>query len=467
MASSCTCTIPDDPFFHDLPPRIPVDPRRSSIQRGLDYLRNTQVTPEHEAALNGRDWSGNWPQYLSPEVLPALRIRDVSPFNTVFVHHSLALATEQNAETLQLTTADLQSARLMRRRAIQFLERFRAQSPHPDAGTYRFWPLFNDPARLDQCALLGWLLQRTVGGDVFHGNCAPINICTYPPGYLIPTDADTTANIDEALLTAARLDGGKATPQNPASHFENWRDLGQEPMRMRFAWMPNPTGAYLTWLADRGPLRPRTPQDVDLVVNGNVLFCLGRYESLDAADVTEAVALINQAVAEGQYQDISQVSSYYPDSLAFQYVISRAGHEGHVDGLIPAVQLLADELEAEAQSDAGGSVFWDRGNPSLNTAFAVLTLLNAGRPGPLTDGGAQFLRGAQDPKFGNWPEAPFFQGTSANGFTAVWTSSALTTAIALEALMRVQLWQPQPDPQTSHSSPTRVKRSTAAAAGRQ
>jgi hypothetical protein len=199
----CSCTIPPDPFFNDLPPQVPVDPRRSPIQRELGWLRHTPVTAEQEQAFEGRNWSGNWRQYLSPELLPALRIRDVSPFIAVFVHHSLALAREENAAALELTAKDLAAARLMRRRAVQFMERFRSQPPHLDAGTFRFWPLASDPHRIEQCALLGWFLQVTVGGDDFHGDCAPINLWTFPPGYQIPTDADTSATIYVALMTAA------------------------------------------------------------------------------------------------------------------------------------------------------------------------------------------------------------------------------------------------------------------------
>jgi hypothetical protein len=286
---------------------------------------------------------------------------------------------------------------------------------------------------------LGWFIQIAFGGDFFCGDCAPINLWTFPPGYLIPADADTTANIYEALLTASELDGGSPATDDPVPLFERWRDLGQEPMRVRHSWMPNPSGGYLTWLADRDSPQPRTPQDVDLLVNANVLFCLGRRQRLDAEGVTEAAALIQQAVSTGRQRDVSQISSYYPDSLVFHYVVSRAYYEGGVTSLASAVQTLADELEAEARVCADGSVVWDRGNPPLNTAFAVLTLLNAGRNGSLTDGGARYLRRSQNPKFGFWSEAPFFQGTSANEFTVLWSSSALTTAMALEALMRVQL----------------------------
>jgi hypothetical protein len=430
-----------DYFFDDPPPQIPVDPGRSSIQRALDWLRNTQVTAAQEAAFHQQDWAGNWPQYLFPELVPEIRFRDVSPFVPLFVHHSLALANEQNAEALELTAGDVQAARLTRQRAMQFLERFRSQPPRPDAGAYRFWPYADDPARLEQRIVLGWLIQIFFGGDFFHGDCAPINIWMFPPGYLNPADADTTANSYDALLTAMEHDGGPIPAGDPVGLFERWRDLGQEPMRVELPWMPNPSGAYLTWIADRGPFEFRTPQDVDLVVNGNVLFCLGRFGRLDAAGAGEAAALIHQAVAEGIHRDVLQVSHYYPDTLVFHYTVSRAFHEGGVESLGPAVQILADELEAEAELQPSGSVRWNRGDPALNTAFAVLTLLNAGRFGSLTEGGAQYLRETQHPVYGHWPEAPFFLGRSARGLTILWGSSAVTTAMAAEALMRVQLEQ--------------------------
>ncbi len=178
------------------------------------------------------------------------------------------------------------------------------------------------------------------------------------------------------------------------------------------------------------------PNDIDLVVNANVLYALGRYSRLGTPGVADAVALINEAVALGLHRDhFEEISEYYPDNLVFQYAVSRAYHEGGVTGLAPAVEILADELEASVIVRLDGSAYWDRGAPQLNTAFALLTLQNAGRETPLLAGAAAFLVAEQRP-FGGYAPATFFIARTDHGQVFEFYSPSFTTAMALEALAR-------------------------------
>jgi hypothetical protein len=152
------------------------------------------------------------------------------------------------------------------------------------------------------------------------------------------------------------------------------------------------------------------------------------------------VSLINFIVENGLHRThFAEVADYYPDSLAFHYSVSRAYHEGGVTGLQPAVELLALELESEAIVDVPGRVYWDRGDPDLNTAFAVLTLMNAGHETPLVEQGVAYLTSTQNPFTGAWREAVFFLGRTEHGPVVRWSSPSLTTAFALEALCRCRL----------------------------
>jgi len=117
-----------------------------------------------------------------------------------------------------------------------------------------------------------------------------------------------------------------------------------------------------------------------------------------------------------------------------QTPISRAYREGGADGLRAAAEILADDIEAEAIEDGAGFVHWDKGAPHLNTAFALLTLLNTGRHSPLTDVGAAYLEKEQDPKLDTWDEEVFFMARLEGGQQVCWVCAALTTAMALEAL---------------------------------
>ena len=106
--------------------------------------------------------------------------------------------------------------------------------------------------------------------------------------------------------------------------------------------------------------------------------------------------------------------------------------------LEPAVEQLVDELEANVHVDVDGTTYWDRGAPHLNTAFAAMTLMNAGRDGPILDSAISHLVNNQDPVYGHWEEAVFFYGRSDSGKVTYWSSAAFTTAMALEAIARYQ-----------------------------
>ena len=207
--------------------------------------------------------------------------------------------------------------------------------------------------------------------------------------------------------------------------------------------LPPESGAFLTWLDYRQAGEPAGPNDVDLVVNANVLYCLARYGRLDTPGAAEAVHLIDAVVARGLHRTHpDQLGDYYPANFAFHYAVSRAWREGPVPGLGPAVERLADHVERTALSTPDGTVYWDNGAPHLNTALAVLTLMNAERQTPLIDKAVQYLIDQQDRESGGWAAGGFFVARTEAGPRFVWTSSSLTTALAFEALCRCALVAP-------------------------
>lgn len=180
--------------------------------------------------------------------------------------------------------------------------------------------------------------------------------------------------------------------------------------------------------------------DVDVVVNANVLYALGRYDRLDTPGVSDAVRIINAAVeSEAHLTDPENLSLYYPNNLCFHYCVARAFGEGSVPGLEPAAGLLVQDLLASSELTQEGLSFWDRGDPHLNTAFGLLALLNAGCNDGIVDGAVRYLISQQDPFTGAWEAGVFFRGRLDSGVEAVWVSPALTTAMALEALCAYRL----------------------------
>jgi hypothetical protein len=412
---------------------------RSPVQRALSFLFWRQVAQPIDVAIGGvrvRDYPGNWPQHFQLQNSNDLRVRDVSPFMVAFVHHALTHVSEAHRAALGLDTLDVEIARFMRRRAVAFLKRFEAASGAPDAGTFAFWPYDADPSTPDP--LLTLVLTAWLRGPILGGSRVPLNLPIFPGPLAIPSDADVTSTAYAALLDDAVLDGGPGSAVPFERFFVDWRDHGIVPRRHNPSWLPPASGAFLTWLTYRRPILPLFPNDVDLVVNGNVLYALARYGRLGVRGVSDAVQLINLAASLGLHHDrAAEVSSYYPDNLAFQYVVSRAFHEGPVPALAPAVRIMADDLEASVRLRADGAAFWDLGDPHLNTAFAVLTLLNAGRSTPIVSRAIDYLVAEQNAA-GGFDDAAFFFGRTDGGQVFEFRSPSFTTAIALEAFARYQ-----------------------------
>jgi hypothetical protein len=420
--------------------RLGAGDQRTPIQRAIDFLIAHQLPQPVDSMIDGVrvvDFAGDWPQYFHLKGGEAFRVRDVSPFTVAFIHHALSHVVEENRRTLGVSGRDLGTARLMRQRAVAFLKRFESAPNAPDAGTFGFWPYDTDPNTPDAfvTAFLTWWLQ----GPLLGGQRVPINLSIYPSTLAIPSDADVTATTYASLLDDAVFDEGPGSDVRFERFFVDWRDAGVVPRRLNPSWLPPASGAFLTWLTYRTPPFPLFPNDVDLVVNANVLYALGRYDRLDVPGVAEAVSFINFVVTSDLYhQRFEEISEYYPDNLAFQYVVSRAFHEGNVTTLAPAVRILADDLEASALVRADGTMYWDKGAPRLNTAFAILVLLNAGRDTPIIERAIDYLVAEQN-GLGGFGEATFFFGRADAGQVFEFTSESLTTAMALEALVRHQM----------------------------
>ena len=427
-------------LFGLLATAAPADSPPSPIQRALGFLLLHQVRQPIDLDVNGVrvvDFPGDWPQFIGLREAPSFRVRDVSPFSVAFIHHALAHANELNQRALGLDAIDLWAARSMRQHAVGFMRRFESRPGLPDAGTFGFWPEDADPATPD--LLLTLVLTSWLRGPILGGNRVPINLPIFPRTLAIPTDADVTATTYASLLDAAILDGAPRSAVAFERFFAEWRDIGLVPRRPNPSWPPPASGAFLTWLAYRDPQFPLFPNDVDAVVNANVLYTLGRHRRLWVPGAADAVRLINLATTLGLHRGrLAEITDYYPDNFTFQYAVSRAFREGGVFTLAPAVKILADDLEASVLLRPDGTAYWDKGDPHLNTAFAVLTLLNAGRRSPIVDRAIGYLTAEQN-ALGGFDEAIFFIGRTDGGQVFEFRSASLTTAMALEAFARYEL----------------------------
>jgi len=296
---------------------------------------------------------------------------------------------------------------------------------------YGFWPprpSARDPAR----RAVGAVLLAAVGGPRLHGTLAPWNVPAFPPELQAWPDADDTALVHAALADEAEREGEPKPKAALGTLFASRRDLGRRPIRFP-PDLPHASGLFLTWLL---PPTAGIPNNVDLVVNANVVRTLARADARSTPGFDRAVEALIEATRSRRHHDVRRMSEYYPDRLAFAWLVARAYREGPVPALGPAVGILADEVEAAARPAGGGAAYWPGSEPALATAQALLVLLDAGRGGALVDAGVAYLQRAQDETDGGWPEGVLCVGHSLSGKKAEWRSRAFTAALALEVLVR-------------------------------
>ena len=283
------------------------------------------------------------------------------------------------------------------------------------------------------------LLTAWLEGPILGGQRVPINLPIFPDTLAIPTDADVTATIYATLLDDAIFDGGAVAVDVAFERFfVDWRDLGVVPRRLNPSWLPPASGAFLTWLTYRDPPFPLFPERCGS--RWSTPMCSTRWlviDRLDVPGVAEAVGFINLVTALGLHRELWRRSpDYYPDNLTFQYAVSRAFREGPVPALEPAVEILADDLEASALFRTDGTAYWDQGRPSpehgLRRAHASQCRPRHADHRPrdrLPDRRAESLSAASTRR-------PSSSGVTDGGQVFEFTSASFTTAMVLEALGR-------------------------------
>jgi squalene cyclase len=183
----------------------------------------------------------------------------------------------------------------------------------------------------------------------------------------------------------------------------------------------NENGLFYTWL---NPLPGHGEQnDIDSVVNGNVILYLGERE-----ETKKTISFLNRIVLEDREEGTYW---YYLNHLALYYMLSRAYFNG-VKSLHPSADFIIRKITSK--QDQNGS-FGDE----LNTALAISTLLNYNfSDSTIFIKGVEFLLDSQI-RTGMWKKRAFYAGPQYPSPHSVWFGAeALTTALCLEALLRIE-----------------------------
>jgi hypothetical protein len=173
-----------------------------------------------------------------------------------------------------------------------------------------------------------------------------------------------------------------------------------------------PGGPYYTWLVAADS--PTTWRQLDVAVNANVAFFL----QLINVRLPRLDQYLATALKRSQFE-----SQYYPDAWAVWYYLARWCPNQHRDELRAAIE------KALIRQSAVGAV---RLNP-LQTALCLTSLGQLGSHAWLLQALTRRLLASQQSD-GSWPAAGFCLDPSINGQVVEHGSTALTTALALEAL---------------------------------
>jgi len=175
------------------------------------------------------------------------------------------------------------------------------------------------------------------------------------------------------------------------------------------------SGLFCTW-------RDRTTNDLDsgpdMAVNANLLLLMGSVGRRDCSLEHRFFQILKNA----EYRENNR---YAASKLALPYLVSRCYRDGQVHSLEPGMRDLAEHVIGMQESDGG----W--GN-DLDTALALICLMNAGWRGTEVDGAIASLAARQDAD-GGWRGDPFFCDFLPNYYG----SRSFTSALCLESIARI------------------------------
>lgn len=223
----------------------------------------------------------------------------------------------------------------------------------------------------------------------------------------IDPDSDTTACAAAVLLEQP---GPRGT--------DRWQRHVEALLRFRAA-----TGLFFSYVHDDGTgyswmdERGRPLLGFDRVVNANVL----RYLALVGFEAEAVRAHVVDECLAGQFE---AGSPDYPSPLSFFSIVARAWHQAQLADLDRLAQHLTPQIVGRQGPDGAF------GGP-LSTALALAALLDLGYRGPALAPARTALLNGVDP-LGGWGYEDFV----IHGFG----SPALTTAVALAALVRYRSW---------------------------
>lgn len=281
----------------------------------------------------------------------------------------------------------------------------------------------------------------------------------------VPEDSDTSSSVFATILYDAKFRAEVfRIPDSTFESFEHFRDLNREAHYYNRGENRRNTGAYMTWQFDEkarqmphywfaepnvGVRIPFNRNDVDCVVNLNVLRMRALAGKSPDEGERRSCEMINSMIQKSEH---ATCGIYYPNTYNMAFSAANL-HASGSDCIQRARQHEMVDFILKGQSADGG---WDNDRNIWNdriqsTAFAMTALLEFGNPrdrgtiSSLRYGTAFLLRQAKFTESGRpyWDGEVFFTATAIARSLVVWRSTAFTTAVVANVLLKMRKHSPE------------------------
>ncbi|CAN5526322.1 hypothetical protein BH10BDE1_BH10BDE1_15090 [soil metagenome] len=422
-------------------PQLPNDLETVAFQ-SLDVVASEQVVK-----TNSIYEAGEWPTKIDSTLVPVLvgvgsaigYDDEASAFTTSSVANELGAIYEAHPN-FRNQKAIAQIPELIRR-GVQSFKRYR------EGSLFNFYP-----ARM-------WKGVRVRQPIDMH-------LASIWKGFTnVPQDADTSSSVFATILYDAKLRGETfRIPDEAYASFDRYRDLNRQAHYYNRGEKRRNTGAYMTWQMNEnakemphywfaepneGVRIPFNRNDVDCIVNLNVLRMRALADKTSDEGSKRSCDMINSMIQKSEH---ATCGIYYPNTYNMAFSSANLHAAGGSCIQTQRQREMVDFI-LKGQSADGG---WDNDRNIWNdriqsTAFAMTALLqfgdmrNQGTVSSLRYGVAFLLRSAKFTKAGQpyWDGEVFFTATAIARSLVVWRSTAFTTAVVANVLLKMRKHSPE------------------------
>jgi hypothetical protein len=420
--------------------------RDSLIEKAFRFLQEDQ-----KKETKGIEYfKGEWGSYIiNTSYLPQFirkgkKAYDSNCFTTATVHNLLA--------EIYLTHPEYSMIPEMLDPALQNLTYYYKN------GTYNFWHYLPRVEHLQKRRHKKHperYYQQRPNNFIFRGRFLnhAANVCN---------DADDSALSLSALFLNHKVNTKKDSayqsqlPDSVGMIFSKYRNVKRHRIHFYNVFhsdLKKIKGTYCTWFGEEPPMTgfyflpfmskqeryiPYNTNEVDCIVNANILMTLKYYDELETPGVKEAIRMLKHDVTTRR---CNHCGMYYPTEYNLHYLVSCliANDYNEFDDVIP------DMIERLAKSQkTDGSWDSDIDDNSIQvTLYAVNCLLNISEVEkygtlPMIEKGVSYIlsQAKVTDHEAHWKGGVFFSAGTVMRKTFVWKSDAVTTALAVTALVK-------------------------------